>query len=91
MKIGIAGSGMVGSTSAFALVTWAARLFSWIALAPAEADDILNAIPFAPSALRPGETRLQVLQRNVPGFEQVVAFSLATRGRRDRGRRLRPR
>jgi lactate/malate dehydrogenase, NAD binding domain/lactate/malate dehydrogenase, alpha/beta C-terminal domain len=100
MKIGIVGSGMVGSTSAFALVMrGVGREIVLVdrtrSRAEAEANDILHAVPFAhPLTIRagdygdlvdcrvvviaagvtivPGETRLQVLQRNVAVFEQVV-------------------
>jgi L-lactate dehydrogenase len=100
MKIGIVGSGMVGSTSAYALVmSGVGREIVLVdrtrSRAEAEANDILHAVPFAhPLTIRagdygdlvdcrvvviaagativPGETRLQVLQRNVAVFEQVV-------------------
>ena len=102
MKIGIVGSGRVGSTAAFALVmNGVGREIVLVdrtrARAEAEAHDILDAVPFAhPLTVRagdyadlvrcrvvvitagiarvPGETRFQVLQRNVAVFEQVVPF-----------------
>ena len=119
MKIGIVGSGMVGSTCAFALVMNGVGgeivlVDRTRARTEAEAEDILHAVPFAHPltvragdyadlvgcrvvvitagvALAPGETRLQVLQRNVAVFEQVVPFIVHTRRRCDPGRRLRPR
>jgi L-lactate dehydrogenase len=100
VKIGIVGSGMVGSASAFALVmSGVGREIVLVDLnrarAEADANDILHAVPFAhPLTVRagdyadlggcrvvviaagvaqqPGETRLQLLQRNASVFEQVV-------------------
>src|SRR5262249_55205055 len=100
MKIGIVGCGMVGSTSAFALVmNGVGREIVLVDLnrarAEAEANDIYHAVPFAhPLAVRagdypdlagarvvvlsggvaqkPGETRLQLLQRNAEVFRQIV-------------------
>ena len=100
MKIGIVGCGMVGSTSAFALVmSGVGREIVLVDLnrerAEAEANDIYHAVPFAyPLAVRagdypdlagaqvvvlsggvaqkPGETRLQLLQRNAEVFRQIV-------------------
>ena len=108
MKIGIVGSGMVGSTSAFALVmNGVGREIVLVdrtrVRAEAEAHDILDAVPFAhPLTVRagdyadlvgcrvvvitagiaraPGETRFQVLQRNVAVFEQVVPFIMQNAG-----------
>ena len=108
MKIGIVGSGRVGSTAAFALVmNGVGREIVLVdrtrARAEAEAHDILDAVPFAhPLTVRagdyadlvgcrvvvitagvarvPGETRLQVLQRNVAVFEQVVPFIVQDAG-----------
>ena len=101
MKIGIVGSGLVGSATAYAMVL--RRVASEIvlvdvnpALARAHAEDILHATPFsnpvqisagdygdlAGSGVivlacganqRPGETRLQLLERNAKIFEQVTA------------------
>jgi L-lactate dehydrogenase len=101
MKIGIVGSGLVGSATAYAMVL--RRVASEIvlvdvnsALARAQAEDILHATPFsnpvqisagdygdlAGSGVvvlacganqRPGETRLQLLERNAKIFEQVTA------------------
>ena len=100
MKIGIVGCGMVGSTSAYALVmSGVGREIILIDLnrarAEAEANDIYHAVPFAhPLTIRagdyadlsgarvvviaggvpqkPGETRLQLLQRNAEVFRQIV-------------------
>jgi L-lactate dehydrogenase len=100
MKIGIVGCGMVGSTSAFALVmNGVGREIVLVdvnrARAEAEANDIYHAVPFAhPLTVRagdypdlaearvvviaggvpqkPGETRLQLLQRNAEVFRQIV-------------------
>lgn len=108
MKIGIVGSGMVGSTSAFALVmNGVGREIVLVdrtrVRAEAEAQDILHAVPFAhPLSVRagdypdlmgcrvvviaagvtivPGETRLQILQRNVAVLEQVVPSILQHAG-----------
>jgi L-lactate dehydrogenase len=100
MKVGIVGSGLVGSTAAYALVM--RGIGREIVLvdrnpvrAAAEADDIRHAVPFAHpievcsgdyDALagcrvvllcagvgqKPGETRLQLLQRNAGVFREVV-------------------
>jgi L-lactate dehydrogenase len=100
MKIGIVGSGLVGSTAAYALVMQGiGRSIVLVDLdearAQAEADDILHAVPFAHPmqvragnygelagsrvviitagvSQRPGETRLQLLERNAGVFQQVV-------------------
>ena len=100
MKIGIVGCGMVGSSSAFALVmSGVGREIVLVDLnrarAEAEANDIYHAVPFAhPLSVRagdypdlvgakvvviaggvaqkPGETRLQLLQRNADVFRQIV-------------------
>ena len=105
MKVGIVGSGLVGSTAAFALVM--RGIGREIVLvdrdtdrAEAEANDILHAVPFsnpinvspgsyadltgaavvilaAGVAQRPGETRLQLLDRNAAVFREVVPAVLA--------------
>jgi L-lactate dehydrogenase len=108
MKIGIVGCGMVGSTSAFALVMQGVGreivlVDSNRARAEAEANDIFHAVPFANPltvragdyvdlegcrvvviaagvAQRPGETRLQLVQRNAAVFEQVVPSILQYAG-----------
>jgi L-lactate dehydrogenase len=100
MKIGIVGCGMVGSTSAYALVmSGVGREIVLVDLnkarAEAEANDLYHAVPFAHPltvragdyadlagaravviaggvAQRPGETRLQLLQRNAEVFRQIV-------------------
>ena len=100
MKIGIVGSGLVGSTAAYALVMRGIGRHIVLvdkneARAGAEADDILHAVPFAhPLQVsaggyrdlagsrvviitagvnqRPGETRLQLLERNAAVFREVV-------------------
>lgn len=100
MKIGIVGSGLVGSTAAYAMVMrGVGREIVLVDLdhqrAQAEADDILHAVPFAnpvdvhagdyPAldgcrvvvitagvSQRPGETRLQLLNRNANVFRQVI-------------------
>jgi L-lactate dehydrogenase len=100
MKIGIVGSGFVGSTAAYAMMLQSAASEIVMVdlnagLAQAQADDILHATPFAApirvragsfAALKdsgvvvlacgvgqkPGETRLELLQRNVKIFEQVT-------------------
>ena len=100
MKVGIIGSGFVGSTGAFAMVMrGVGREIVLVDLnkerAEAEADDILHAVPFAhPLQVRagdysdlagsrvvvitagvsqkPGETRLQLLERNADVFRQIV-------------------
>ena len=99
-KIGVVGCGMVGSTSAFALVMrGVGREIVLVdvnhARAEAEANDIFHAVPFAHPltvragdyadlvgasvvviaggvAQRPGETRLQLLQRNAEVFRLIV-------------------
>jgi len=100
MKIGIVGCGMVGSSSAYALVmSGVGREIVLVDLkrarAEAEANDIFHAVPFAHPlqvhagdyadltgakvvviaggvAQKPGETRLQLLQRNAEVFRQIV-------------------
>jgi L-lactate dehydrogenase len=100
MKIGIIGCGMVGSSSAFALVmNGVGREIVLVDLnrarAEAEANDIYHAVPFAHPltvsagdyadltgarvvviaggvAQQPGETRLQLLQRNADVFRNIV-------------------
>jgi len=100
LKVGIVGSGFVGSTAAYSLVM--RSLGHEIVLvdknatrAKAEADDILHAVPFvhpihvssgdyadlddcrvvvisAGVSQRPGETRLQLLERNTLVFKEVI-------------------
>ncbi|MGW8249256.1 MAG: L-lactate dehydrogenase [Anaerolineales bacterium] len=100
MKIGIIGSGLVGSTAAYAmLMRGVGREIVLVDLdterARAEADDILHAAPFAHAlnvhagsysdladcqvviisagvSQRPGESRLELLQRNAKVFQQVI-------------------
>lgn len=105
MKIGVVGSGLVGSTAAYALVMQGiGRQIVLVdkneARAQAEADDILHAVPFAHPlrvtagsyndlagsrvviitagvGQKPGETRLQLLERNAAVFRDVVPQILA--------------
>lgn len=100
MKVGIVGTGFVGSTGAYAIALRGAATELILVdintnLARAQAEDILHATPFAApvriaggdyprlegAALvvlacgvgqRPGETRLQLLERNVQVFQKVV-------------------
>ena len=100
MKIGIVGTGNVGSTAAYALLMQGiGREIVLVDLdkerAAAEAADLLHAVPFAHAlkirsgdyadlhgcrvviitagvGQRPGETRLQLLERNAAVFRQVV-------------------
>jgi L-lactate dehydrogenase len=100
MKIGIVGTGLVGSTAAYAMVLrGVGREIVMVDInkkrAQAEADDIFHAVPFAHSlrvfagdyhdltgsqvviltagvSMRPGETRLQLLERNSAIFADVV-------------------
>jgi L-lactate dehydrogenase len=100
MKVGIVGTGFVGSTGAYAIALRGAATELILVdlnkdLARAQAEDILHATPFATpvrvaggdypqlegAALvmlacgvgqRPGETRLQLLERNVQVFQKVV-------------------
>lgn len=100
MKIGIVGCGMVGATSAYALVmSGVGREIVLVdrnrARAEAEANDIHHAVPFAHPltvragdyadldgarvvviaggvAQKPGESRLELLQRNADVFRQIV-------------------
>jgi L-lactate dehydrogenase len=105
MKVGIVGTGMVGSTAAYTMVLrGVGREIVMVDLnrkrAQAEADDIFHAVPFAHSlqvrageypdlagsrvvvlaagvSMRPGETRLQLLERNAAIFADVVPKVLA--------------
>ncbi|MCW5205452.1 L-lactate dehydrogenase [Desulfobulbus sp. F5] len=100
LKIGIVGCGMVGSTSAYALVmSGVGRDIVLVDInqkrAKAEADDINHAVPFAHPmtvhagnyhdlagshvvvitsgvAQKPGESRLQLLQRNADVLREIV-------------------
>jgi len=100
MKVGVVGSGLVGSTAAFALVVQGVGreivlVDKNTARAEAEADDIRHAVPFAHAlevragsypdlagcravmlcagvGQKPGETRLQLLQRNASVFHEIV-------------------
>ncbi|HVI51259.1 MAG TPA: L-lactate dehydrogenase [Candidatus Sulfotelmatobacter sp.] len=100
MKVGIVGTGMVGSSAAFAMVLRGAASEVVLvdhnpALAVAQAQDILHATPFsypvhifagdyadlsgagvvvlaAGVAQKPGETRLQLLERNAAVFSAVI-------------------
>ncbi len=100
MKVGVVGCGMVGSTSAYALVmSGVGREIVLVdvnrARAEAEANDIFHAVPFAHPltvragdyedldgaravviaggvAQKPGETRLELLQRNADVFQGIV-------------------
>jgi L-lactate dehydrogenase len=105
MKIGIVGSGLVGSTAGYALLMQGVGREVILvdknsARAQAEADDLRHAVPFAhPLEIRagdyadladcravllcagvgqkPGETRLQLLQRNAAVFREAVPAILA--------------
>lgn len=100
MKIGVVGTGMVGSAAAYAMVMrGVGRELVLVdynqARAVAEAEDIFHAVPFAEPMLvragdyeeltgasvvvvsagvnqRPGETRLQLLERNAEVFRSVI-------------------
>lgn len=100
MKVGVVGSGLVGSTAAYAMVMHGVGreivlVDRDLKRAQAEANDITHAVPFAhPLRIRagdysqldgsrvvviaagvgqkPGETRLQLLQRNATVFADVV-------------------
>jgi len=100
MKVGIIGTGLVGSTAAYALVMrGVGREIVLIDLdkkrAQAEADDILHAVPFtnplqvyagdykdlkgakvvvicAGVSQKPGETRLELLERNAQVFRSII-------------------
>lgn len=100
MKVGIVGTGFVGSTGAYAIALRGAASELVLVdlntnLARAQAEDILHATPFAAPVRiaagdypqlegaglvvlacgvgqRPGETRLQLLERNVQVFQKVV-------------------
>jgi L-lactate dehydrogenase len=100
MKVGIVGSGFVGSTAAYAMVMQGTASEIVLvdvnaALAQAQAEDILHATPYASAVRvhagdyselagadvvvlacgvgqRSGETRLQLLERNLKVFEQVT-------------------
>jgi L-lactate dehydrogenase len=100
MKIGIVGSGFVGSTAAYAMVMNGVGreivlIDKFRERAEAEADDIFHAVPFAHPLnvhagdyadlagarvvimaagvnQKPGETRLQLLERNFAIFREVI-------------------
>jgi L-lactate dehydrogenase len=100
MKVGIIGSGFVGSTAAYAMVLQQSASELILVdlnseLAKAQAEDILHATPFSSAVRvragtysdlenagvvvlacgvgqRAGETRPQLLQRNLKVFEQVI-------------------
>jgi L-lactate dehydrogenase len=100
MRVGIVGTGLVGSTAGYALVMQGVgRELVLVdknsARAESEADDIRHAVPFAHPlevragsyndltgcrvvllcagvGQRPGETRLQLLQRNAEVFREAV-------------------
>lgn len=100
MKVGIVGTGMVGATTAYALVMQGiGREIVLVDLnkerAAAEASDLLHAVPFAHAlkisagdyadlqgsrvvvisagaSQKPGETRLELLERNADIFRQIV-------------------
>lgn len=100
MKVGIVGSGLVGSTAAYALIMQGVGREVVLVdrnagRADAEADDLFHAVPFShPLTVRsgdydaladsrvviisagvnqqPGETRLQLLERNAAVFSEVV-------------------
>ena len=100
MKVGIVGSGMVGSSAAFALAlgggaSEVVMIDHNPARALAEAEDISHAVPFgrpvsvragdypdlggvgvvilaAGVAQQPGETRLQLLERNAEVFRGII-------------------
>lgn len=104
-KVGIIGSGFVGSTAAYAMIMrGVGREIVLVDLnrarAEAEANDLFHAVPFAHSLdvyagdysdlqgarvvvitagvnQRPGESRLQLLERNAAVFRQVVPQVLA--------------
>lgn len=101
MKVGIIGSGMVGATSAYAIML--SKAASDIVLidinkkrAIAEAQDILHAVPFASAtdiiagdykdlkdvkiviitagaSQKPGETRLQLMERNASIMSDIIS------------------
>lgn len=100
MKVGIIGTGMVGSAAGFALVLGGGASEVVLidhnpARALAEAEDISHAVPFGRSVLvragdyadlagagvvilaagvsqKPGETRLQLLERNAEVFRRII-------------------
>ena len=103
MKVGIIGTGMVGSTTGYAMVMSGTGNEIVLvdlnkARAEAEADDMAHAVPFAhpavPTAVssgdyadldgadvvvitagvpqKPGETRLQLLEKNAAVFSQII-------------------
>jgi L-lactate dehydrogenase len=100
MKVGVVGSGFVGSSAAYAMTLRGVASEILLvdlntALARAHAEDILHATPFAAPlriaagdfpelegsrlvilacgvGQRPGETRLQLLERNLKVFEAVT-------------------
>jgi L-lactate dehydrogenase len=105
MKVGIVGSGLVGSTAGYALVMQGVGRSVILVdkktdRAQAEADDLRHAVPFAHPlevsagaypdlagcrvvllcagvGQKPGETRLQLLQRNAAVFREAVPAILA--------------
>ena len=105
MKVGVVGTGFVGSTAAYALVMQGVGREVVLVdrnadRAEAEADDIRHAVPFSHAleisagdydelqearvvlicagvGQKPGETRLQLLQRNAAVFHEVIPAILA--------------
>jgi L-lactate dehydrogenase len=105
VKVGIVGSGLVGSTAGYALLLQGVgreivMVDKNTARALAEADDIRHAVPFAQPlnivgggyedlvgcrvvilaagvGQKPGETRLQLLERNAGVFREIVPQVLA--------------
>ncbi len=101
MRVGIVGSGFVGSSAAYAMVLRGVATELVLVdinqkLARAHAEDILHATPFAAPVMiaagdyhalegaelvilacgvgqKPGETRLQLLERNAKVFESVTS------------------
>lgn len=105
MKIGIVGTGLVGSSAAYAIALLGTASEIVLVdhapkLARAQAEDIAHAVPFAAPAVvragsygdldgagvvilaagvnqQPGETRLQLLDRNADVFRAIVGEVLA--------------
>jgi len=78
MKVGIIGSGFVGSSAAYAMVLRGVAselvlVHGTAARARAQAEDMLHAVPCGGVSPQPGETRSQLLGRHTAVFQQGMS------------------